>query len=330
MIKITPKYFRASLFLAIIAGVVLLAGCSVTSPPKAKAALSPQSETGQKPQDSNALGKSEAEGIPPGGAAQTSNSRPPDENDTDNPYPTPPPDPPQTPIRTFYELDGNPPAAPGLAMRKRVFYPEPAKIAYLTIDDGPYPETTPRILRILQEEGVHATFFVVGRQVQHYPELLKAEYDQGNAIGNHSYSHDYGIYRSPETFLADIKKNEDLIFSIIGMRPHIIRAPGGTQGHFHIRYFNATDAADYLVYDWNVSTADAAAPLVPAATLIRNVQNQVPGKDRVIILMHDAGAKTTTVEALPQIIRYLKQQGYAFGVLTPHVAPIVFPGGFHS
>lgn len=249
---------------------------------------------------------------------------------TPPPTPSPLPAPPGTPIRPFYELSGTPPTAPGLAMKHRVFKTEPAKIAYLTIDDGPSSNTV-RILKTLQNEGVKATFFVIGRQVEQYPGLLKQAFEQGNAIGNHTYSHNYSeIYINPEGYLANIKKNEDLIYKLIGIRPKIIRTPGGTQGNFHIRYYNAVDAADYLVYDWNVSTGDAAAPLVPADQIVRNVMEQVPGKDRVIILMHDAPGKTTTADALPRIIQFLKQQGYEFGVLTPEVAPILFPGGFKS
>jgi len=257
-------------------------------------------------------------------------SVPVDESDN-NPAPTPPADLPQTPIHPYYTLSGTPPSAPGLAMRVRVFNEEPQKIAYLTFDDGPSPETTPRILKILQDEGVKATFFVVGRQVARYPNLLKAEYEQGEGIGNHSYSHDYRLlYRSPEAFLAEIKQTEELMFKTIEIRPKIVRAPGGTQGHFHVDYYNALDAANYLIYDWNVSSGDADASLVPADQLVQNIKNQVPGKDRIIILMHDAGAKVTTVDALPQIIQYLKEQGYSFGVITPKVAPILFPGGFHG
>lgn len=257
-------------------------------------------------------------------------SVPEDESDN-NPAPTPPADLPQTPIHPYYSLSGTPPSAPGLAMRVRVFNEEPQKIAYLTFDDGPSPETTPRILKILQDEGVNATFFVVGRQVARYPDLLKAEYEQGEGIGNHSYSHDYSLlYRSPEAFLAEIKQTEELMFKTIGIRPKIVRAPGGTQGHFHVNYYNVLDAADYLIYDWNVSSGDADASLVSADQLVRNIESQVPGKARIIILMHDAGAKVTTVDALPRIIQYLKQQGYSFGVITPNVAPILFPGGFHG
>jgi len=238
---------------------------------------------------------------------------------------------PDTPIHPFYSLDGTPPSAPGLAMRMREFAVEPEKIVYLTFDDGPYPETTPRLLEILQEEGVKATFFVLGRQVVRYPELLKDEYEQGHGIGNHSYSHDYSlVYNSPETFLAEIKQAEEVIFKTIGIRPRMVRAPGGTQGHFNVNYYNTLDTEDYLVYDWNVSSGDAAAPLVPAEQLIKNIEAQVPGKSRAIILMHDSKSKSTTVDALPLIVHYLKKQGYSFGVITPKVAPILFPGGFNS
>lgn len=267
---------------------------------------------------------------PKGGSNSNSSQSGTDPQPSQTPTPSPQPAPANTPIRPFYELSGTPPTAPGLAMKQRVFKTEPAKIAYLTIDDGP-SDNTPRILKILQNEGVKATFFVIGRQVEQYPGFLKQEFEQGNAIGNHTYSHNYAeIYKNPEGYLANIKKNEDLIYNLIGIRPKVIRTPGGTQGNFHVRYYNAVDAADYLVYDWNVSTGDAAAPLVPTDTLVRNVKEQVPGKSRVIILMHDAPGKTTTPEALPRIIQYLKQQGYEFGVLSPEVAPILFPGGFKS
>ena len=280
----------------------------------------PEPETAPEP-ETESLPEQNAEHTPSVYADESDNS----------PAPTPPIDRPQTPIHPYYDLSGTPPSAPGLAMRVRAFSAEPQKIVYLTFDDGPYPQTTPRILKILQDEGVKATFFVVGKQVERYPDLLKAEYEQGEGIGNHSYSHDNQlVYRSPEAFLAEIKKNEELIFKVIGIRPKVVRAPGGTQGHFHVSYYNAVDAADYLVYDWNVSSGDAEASLVPADTLLQNIQIQVPGKDRIVLLMHDAGAKVTTVDALPQIIKYLKQKGYSFGVITPKVAPILFPGGFRS
>ncbi len=329
------------LFLTLGISSLLINGCSIS--------LSrPTVTVTPLPKDSPILTKSEAEGIPRPPEPQPDPMNQPDllpqpdplpqpvpvipqEESDPNPLPTPTPDPPLTPIHPFWNMAGDPPTAPGLAMRHRVFDPEPPKIAYITIDDGPYPETTPQILKILKDEGVKATFFVIGRQIQAYPQLLKDEYEQGHAIGNHSYSHDYNVlYRSPEAFLADIKKNDDLIYNLIGIHTHILRAPGGTLGHFNVKYFNAVDAADYMVYDWNSSTGDATARLVPTNQLVLNIEGQVPGKNRVIILMHDIGTKTTSVEALPRIIHYLKKEGYAFGVLSPRVEPIIFAGGLKS
>ena len=327
----------------LVTSILLFSGCQPVTPTKAAISFSgttvlsqaPDSEGEKKeiprpPETPQApIPTQKTEPIPEQKVEPTP-STPADESDKD-PSPTPSPALPQTPIHPYYDLSGAPPSAPGLAMRVRVFNVEPQKIAYLTFDDGPYPQTTPRILKSLQDEGVKATFFVVGSQVQRYPDLLKAEYEQGEGIGNHSYTHDYHLlYRSPEAFLAEIKQTEELIFKTIGARPQIVRAPGGTQGHFHVNYYNALDAADYLIYDWNVSIGDADAPHVPVDQLMRNVETQVPGKSRIIILMHDAGAKLTTVDALPQIVQYLKQQGYSFGVITPKVAPILFPGGFHG
>lgn len=344
--KNSPRGKRAYHYLGILFVIftLMLTGCSqpvaVSSQAEvsAFAAAPPGTETGESEQSLK------EPGMTPDPETSAENGTSPAASETETgglaqePVPeaapiamTPPqPDPPQTPIRPFYELAGSPPTAPGLAMRSRIFSVEPAKIVYLTFDDGPSPNT-PQILKILKDEAVHATFFVIGTQVEQYPDYLKQEYQEANAIGNHTYSHKYSeIYKSPQAFLENIKKNEDLLDKMIGIRPSIIRTPGGTQGHFHVSYYNAIDAAGYLVYDWNVSSGDAEAPLVPADRLVRNVKNQVPGKDRVILLMHDAAGKTTTVEALPRIIEYLKNEGFTFGILTPEVAPILFPGGFHS
>ena len=95
-------------------------------------------------------------------------------NSSPTPTPTPTPTLPQTPIHPYYDLAGAPPSAPGLSMRVRTFSEEPQKIAYLTFDDGPYPQTTPRILKILQDEGVKATFFVLGKQVERYPRPFES------------------------------------------------------------------------------------------------------------------------------------------------------------
>lgn|GEM_PF-717766 len=245
--------------------------------------------------------------------------------------PTPLPGPLGTPIQPYYDEAGNPPTAPGLAMRQRKFQPENGKVAYLTFDDGPYPSTTPKILDILAKEDVRATFFTIGQQVELYPDLLKAVYEQDHGIGNHTYSHNMAeVYKGPKNFLDDVRKAEEIVYQTIGIRPQIVRAPGGTVGHFNINYFNTIDAAGYLMEDWNVDPGDTNARLFSEDQLIRNVEEQIQGKTRVVILLHDLVGKNATIDALPEIIELLKKQGFSFGVLGPDVLPIVFSGGLQS
>lgn len=335
------KYWRigrVTLALLLLLSSVSLAGCHSENSIQTSVAISETKESFQPDRGSEEKedSRSESQESPNKPEAdqspeQTAEPVPKEKTEKVPAASAPQKSPPDTPIHPFYSLDGTPPSAPGLAMQTRVFDQEPEKIVYLTFDDGPYPETTPHILEILQEEGVKATFFVLGRQVERYPELVLDEYEQGHGIGNHSYSHDYNsVYRSTESFLAEIKQAEKVIFETIGVKPQIVRAPGGTQGHFNVNYYNALDAEDYLVYDWNVSSGDAAALQVPADQLLKNIEAQMPSKPRAIILMHDSKPKQSTVAVLPEIIHYLKERGYSFGVITPKVAPILFPGGFNS
>ncbi|MDP4128022.1 MAG: polysaccharide deacetylase family protein [Bacillota bacterium] len=238
-------------------------------------------------------------------------------------------DPTKTPIRPTYDSKGNPPTALGLVMKTRAFDTEPSKVVYITIDDGPYPQNTPHLLEVLKNENVKATFFDVGKQIEKYPWLLKAEYEQGHSIGNHTYSHDYNsLYKSPDTFLADIQKNDNLIFSLLGIHTKIIRAPGGTSC-FNIDYYNSLDANDYMAFDWNMDTKDTEGEL-SIQQIVGNVDKQIGHKHKVILLMHDLPNKSSSANALPLIISHLKEKGYSFGTLSPKIMPITFPEGFYK
>lgn len=196
------------------------------------------------------------------------------------------------------------------------------RIAYLTFDDGPDDVNTPAILDILKAEGVPATFYVIGRNIEAHPDILKRIHDENHAIGNHSYSHDNAaVYASPEAFLAEMEQTDDIIFQQIGMRPLIIRAPGGTaSGQFSDAYWAPLAASGYVEHDWNVDPGDAAGSGAPAADLVARTSEQLMQEhtqQTAILLLHSAAGCDATVEALPEIIRLLKEQGYTFGVITP-------------
>ncbi len=197
---------------------------------------------------------------------------------------------------------------------------EKFSIVYLTFDDGPDDKNTPAILDILRNEQVPATFYVLGYMAEKNPGVLKRIFEEGHAIGNHSYNHDYNdLYAAPWNFVVQMYKTDDVIMKIIGVRPLIIRAPGGSAGMFTENYWPMIKAMGYVEHGWNVSTEDATGECPDASTQINHVLNQL-GKNppkTVIILMHSNSGKEETVKALPELIHLLKDWGYKFGVVTP-------------
>lgn len=200
---------------------------------------------------------------------------------------------------------------------------EDHKIVYLTFDDGPSPVTAD-VLDILKKEGVKATFFVLGSGAKNHPGLINAIWEQGHAIGNHSFNHNYQeLYSGFTAFWKQIKITEEIIRGITGTRPQLIRAPGGTSGHFDDTYFYLLKQAGYLVMDWNVDSGDSKRRGVPSAEIIKE---SVPDTkaSRVVLLMHDGGGHEESAKALPEIISRYKAAGYTFGVLDNSVTPVQF------
>lgn len=190
---------------------------------------------------------------------------------------------------------------------------------YLTFDDGPDDKITPQILDILKAEGVKATFYVCGNMVETYPDVLKRIFNEGHAIGNHSYNHRYKeLYKSPWSFMEQVIQTDNAIKNIIGVRPFIIRAPGGV-GMFSANYWSMIEDCGYIEHDWNVLTEDATPSKPNASTQINNVLKYLGDNPprSVIILMHSNSDKVETVKALPELIHFLRDWGYKFGVVTP-------------
>ncbi|WP_085829150.1 polysaccharide deacetylase family protein [Clostridium massiliodielmoense] len=192
------------------------------------------------------------------------------------------------------------------------------KIAYLTFDDGPTRKITPKVLAVLDKYNVKASFFIMGKMAEMCPDLVKEERAKGHAIVNHSYSHDYKLlYSSPTNFLNDFEKCNQILKSILGdYNGKVIRFPGGSYGKKRAPYKQVARNAGYTYVDWNALNGDAEHQNVPADKLVARVQSTTKNKNHVVILMHDAATKSTTLEALPRIIEYLKSQGYEFATLN--------------
>ncbi len=193
------------------------------------------------------------------------------------------------------------------------------KIAYLTFDDGPSSNITPQILQILKDQGVKATFFVLGSRVELYPELVKQEYNEGHYIANHGYSHKYdSIYSSPTAVLDEYNHTEEVIRKAIGNEnysSHLFRFPGGSSGGKYAdmkkEAMKVLDDNNIAHINWNALTNDAVGKPT-AESIVNDLKSTAKGKNKIVILMHDSGGKQLTADKLPEIISYLKAEGYEF------------------
>lgn len=189
---------------------------------------------------------------------------------------------------------------------------ENGKEIYLTFDDGPSDRVTPKILDILKEENVKATFFIIGKNAERRKNLLKREFDEGHTIGVHSYSHKYKeIYSSTESLLKDIEDCNSVIKEVTGRKSTLYRFPGGSFG-LSSKLVNAVTAHFMRYIDWNASFCDSEIASPSPEQLVRAAKTTVANPQSVIMLAHDATDKTATAEALRDVIRHFKDNGYTF------------------
>jgi peptidoglycan/xylan/chitin deacetylase (PgdA/CDA1 family) len=184
----------------------------------------------------------------------------------------------------------------------------------LTFDDGPNPEATPAILDALGSEAVSATFFVLGRHADQWPDIVGRTAREGHVIGNHGYHHRKLLWRSPDYVRDDISLGTQAIARAGAPRPTLFRAPHGQRNPW------VTPIArreGQRTVGWTLGVWDTA---LPGADVIANrvVQGTHPGS---IVLLHDgdgydpAGDRMQTARALPGIIRRLRDRGFSFVTL---------------
>jgi len=198
-------------------------------------------------------------------------------------------------------------------------YHSDSKRVFITFDDGPSTVTS-QILNTLKQENVKATFFVLGSRVEVQPDMVKRIYEEGHFIANHGYSHKYNaIYQSPQTVLDEFNRCNEAVQKAIQVpeyNSHLFRFPGGSVGGRYAEIKNeATELLkqnNIMYVDWNALTGDAETNDLSVELEIRRLQETISGRNSVVILMHDAQAKKVTAEALPQIISYLRGEGYEF------------------
>ncbi|MEZ0536197.1 polysaccharide deacetylase family protein [Caldicellulosiruptoraceae bacterium PP1] len=204
------------------------------------------------------------------------------------------------------------------------------KVVYITIDDGP-SIITPKFLEILDKYKIKATFFVVGINCLRYKDYLKEIASSGHSIGNHSYSHKYNIiYKNASQFYNEFYKTQNIIYTITGIWPKIMRFPGGSSNKITPEIEKALIRLNLQYYDWNSITGDANPKTIKVMTsddVVKNVFSNFKYQDKIVILMHDSPNKIFSLNALPKIIERFKALGYSFDKLTEDVSPIHFSNG---
>lgn len=190
------------------------------------------------------------------------------------------------------------------------------KTVYLTFDDGPTYIITDKLLDVLKENNVKATFFVVGKEIEGKENILRRIYNEGHGIGLHTYSHNFKtIYSNEETFIDEMKKVRDKIKEVVNISPSIIRFPGGSSKRLTENLLSELHKESFKIYDWNVDTFDGANPNLPTNKLVQNAKKYKDSYSRLIVLLHCNFNNKNTVNALPHIIRYYKDLGYEFKVI---------------
>lgn len=223
--------------------------------------------------------------------------------------------------------------------------PEAQNALALTFDDGPDPEFTPQILKVLKDNHVPGTFFVIGKQAERYPNVVKECWDAGCEIGNHTYTHPHILDVSRLRAELEINAAQRTIESIIGHSTKLFRAPYGegdniTPGNENGQLLQSLQKMGYVVVDMNIDPWDWSRPSVDEIIFKINDQlnaksnGKVIGQNHVILLHDGGGGRENTILALKKLIPELKKKGYRFvrvsDLLGPKEHEKLFPVVAHS
>ncbi|MFL0196697.1 polysaccharide deacetylase family protein [Clostridium sp. WILCCON 0269] len=191
------------------------------------------------------------------------------------------------------------------------------KVIYLTFDDGPSTVVTGRILDILKQENIKATFFIIGYKIEGREDLLKRMNDEGHSIGLHTYTHKCNvIYSNENSFLDEMARTENQVKSILGFDPKIIRFPTGSKNHLNASLLEKLHSSGYKIYDWNLSLSDGINYKTPVNKLFNEATKKCVNPNKIFLLAHCDATNENTCKVLPEIIKYYKDLGYEFKAIT--------------
>lgn len=179
--------------------------------------------------------------------------------------------------------------------------PEEEPCVYITFDDGPNAATTPRLLRLLDQLHVPATFFCVGDNVRRYPEHYRAILAAGHTVGNHTYHHIRGLSLPASAYMADVQQAADLIHSRLFRPPH---------GRLTPAQLSALRTAGYRIIMFDVVTRDYNPRLTPDNVF--RIATRYARNGSLIVFHDSPKAAPRMFDALPRVVTHLRAAGYTF------------------
>ncbi len=235
------------------------------------------------------------------------------------PAQTAPLDPLAITIRKAIPIEDDPAPIPDTRALPRTL-PEARKAVYtsvettqpvlaITFDDGPEPTLTPRLLDMLKARGIHATFFMVGRNVTAFPAIVKRMVDEGHEVANHSWTHPLLTKMSQQSVESQLQRTHDAIVKACGVAPQLYRPPYGAVTLSQRARIQKTFGYPSIL--WDVDPLDWQKPRQAQKVYDRVLANAKPGS---IILCHDI--HESTIAAMPAVLDDLKARGYAFATVT--------------
>nr|WP_316639883.1 polysaccharide deacetylase family protein [uncultured Roseateles sp.] len=181
------------------------------------------------------------------------------------------------------------------------------KTVALTFDDGPSPYTQ-GILDLLARHQVHATFYLIGQNLEQFPDLARAAQAAGHTLANHSWDHQHFSGQTPQALWANLERTSDAFERLLGFRPRLYRPPYGEVSDGQVSLLAGLGIKTIL---WSIDTRDWNLPSVVSTDIISSATLNAHGE--AMVLMHDGGGvRSNTVQALEAVILYYKAQGYRF------------------
>ena len=196
-------------------------------------------------------------------------------------------------------------------------------VIYLTFDDGP-SQVSYELLDILDDYDMKATHFMIGPNIQKYPEVVKKMNEDGHGLALHGMTHNVKkIYGSSSAPLKEMTRAMELVEDVTGVSTQVVRLPYGSFPYLTEEMRYVLNQHDFTVWDWNVDTLDWEFQNQRYVQhSIQEIQKLKQKGETPIVLLHD---KPETVKHLPKLLSYIKKQGYKTKVLTNEMAPITFP-----